>query len=172
MEMNCQELCNYLYWGSVEAEIEADVLSKTAEEYNRLLETGKELPDAVKEYWSTRKTDRPHDELIASFLEKQPVNLILESPEKVQEKIEHTLAILLKDSSVKKYKDEYRITKPAPDIKTILKAKIMLGIIDFPEIDGIDDFMSVYLTNKGGKSLADTLRVGNSQKKSKKDEIF
>ena len=89
-------------------------------------------------------------------IEKTPAIQSNDTPEKVQQEIDGTLALLMRKGLVKKYKDTYRMAENStvPKIITELKVQIKLKNITTPSIDDIGNFIVAHIRDKDGVSIS------------------
>jgi len=156
MKMNCQSiLTNFApFW--YEAEIEVEALGISKENYNKLIETGGELPDKIMAIREYRKMSQIYeDTLRKSNLKEKQFNTLSNSV------ITDTIDLLVKSQKVvmkeqrkirdKTFPPEYWINTSVNDVKNYLEECQKNNMI---HIYDISEFMKTYLRGKKGGDIS------------------
>ena len=116
------------------------------EEYLAFLDTVTNKIESIAndpEYWRMRSEDNPRE------------HILLDTSEKAQQDIDHTLGVLVTDMLIKRVKNQYWMTEFASVQKIItkLETKLKLNLITVPEKNSIEQFIKAHIRDKKGKDI-------------------
>jgi len=143
--------------------IEGETVEQLTVDYNRACQTlNEKLILKARNKLERAVIDRKYDTLLKSLEGKASFLAVDDTPEKVKQNIENTLALLIRKSLIEKPEGHNRIAKEhywmtevstVPKIIATIREGILSGYVVIPEEKGIGDFIITHIRDKKGLDL-------------------